>query len=201
MASSEQNLKRTSEVSPIPHKVVDILHGLLVSQSLFSACELGIFDVLQTAGVPQSASKIAEQLSANQDATSRLLDVLVSLELLVKQTDAEDKPVYSNSPLAHCLTKSSPGAFHARVIHFEKFFVPLSSNLTNAVLEGRNQLPRTLNTSCNDIFKNVMENQEVLMDFIHRMRGSVKPAAASFMTAFDLNRFPKMCDLGGRFLN
>ena len=32
--------------SPIPRKIVDLMHGYCASQALFSACELGIFDAL-----------------------------------------------------------------------------------------------------------------------------------------------------------
>jgi acetylserotonin N-methyltransferase len=195
-ASSEQNCNPSS-VAPIPQKVFDILHGFCASQTLFTACELGIFDVLHTAGVPQSADKIAQQLSTNQDATCRLLDVLVSLELLVKHTTT-DETLYSNSPSAHCLTKSSPMGYRARVMHIKRLHVPLISNLTSAVREGHNQWKRTFKTSSDDIFKNVCANQEMLISFFDGMRGYVKPAATNFMIAFDLSRFQRMCDLGGK---
>jgi hypothetical protein len=75
---------------------------------------------------------------------------------------------------------------------------PLTNNLTSAVREGTSQWKRTFNIS-GDIFKDLTQNEENLMHFLEGMRGYVKPAAATFMTAFDLSRYQRMCDLGGKF--
>ncbi|XP_031573604.1 acetylserotonin O-methyltransferase-like [Actinia tenebrosa] len=180
--------------SPVPQKVFDYIHGFCASQAIFTACELGIFDVVET---PQPSQKIAEQISGDHDAVCRLLDALVSLELLVKHGDNPDEALYSNSSMGDCFRKSSPTYMYGYVMHVMKTNKPLTGNLTSAIREGQSQWQRTFNATSNDLFKNNYSSKEKLIHFQEGMRGSVKSATSIFATAFDLSRFPRLCDVGG----
>ena len=178
--------------SPIPRKIVDLMHGYCASQALFSACELGIFDALYVAGVPQSAKTLSEQLSTDENATSRLLDVLAHIELVVKH-GGSDGPLYSITKEAYCLTSSSPSNLKGFITLCLHTAYPLLGNLTSAIRDGGSQWQRTFNVPSEDDFY----DEEMKIGFLEAMRGISGPGAHSCVSAFDLSRFETMCDLGG----
>lgn len=51
-------------------------------QVIFSACELGVFDLLLRSQEPLSARHVAEELGTSVDGMERLLDALVGIEIL-----------------------------------------------------------------------------------------------------------------------
>ena len=88
-------------------KLMYLIHAYRVSQALFTACDLGIFDTLHISSTPLSAQVISQNLFSNTDTTTRLLDCLVCLELLEK-TKQGDLWLYNNTTIANrFLTKSS----------------------------------------------------------------------------------------------
>lgn len=61
-------------------------------QIIFTACELGVFDVLMESGEPLSSEMIAEQLGANSNALESLMNACVSLNLLrIEEKDDKGK--------------------------------------------------------------------------------------------------------------
>lgn len=55
-------------------------------QVIFSACELGVFDLLLKSQEPLSARHVARELSTSVDGMERLLDALVGIEILEVET-------------------------------------------------------------------------------------------------------------------
>lgn len=55
---------------------------------MFTSCELGVFDVLHTAGRPLSAEDVSKAIGASLDGTERLLAACAGLQLL--QTHCDD---------------------------------------------------------------------------------------------------------------
>lgn len=49
---------------------------------IFSACELGVFDLLLKSQEPLSAQHVARELETSEDGMERLLDALVGIEIL-----------------------------------------------------------------------------------------------------------------------
>ena len=76
--------KKFQVPSPMPEKLYGLLDGFRLSKALFAACEFGVFDKLCSASSPQSADEITKALSSDLDATTRLMDALVAMELLEK---------------------------------------------------------------------------------------------------------------------
>ena len=74
---------------PIPPKLQNLIYAFRVSKTLFAACDLGIFDILHDSQTPQSAEDVAAKMKADPDATNRLMDTLVALELLEKTKQCE----------------------------------------------------------------------------------------------------------------
>ena len=96
---------------PMPEKLYKVIEGFFRSKALFAACEFGIFDKLRTASAQQSADEITKALSSDLDATTRLMDTLVAMEVLEKSKEG-DQWLYSNSEMAtKFLTKDSPDSY------------------------------------------------------------------------------------------
>ena len=55
-------------------------------QVIFSACELGVFDLLLKSQEPLSAQHVARELGTSVDGMERLLDALVGIEILEVET-------------------------------------------------------------------------------------------------------------------
>lgn len=55
-------------------------------QVIFSACELGVFDLLLKTQEPLTAQHVARELSTSVDGMERLLDALVGIEILEVET-------------------------------------------------------------------------------------------------------------------
>lgn len=53
---------------------------------IFSACELGVFDLLLKSQEPLSAQHVAQELNTSVDGMERLLDALVGIEILEVET-------------------------------------------------------------------------------------------------------------------
>lgn len=53
---------------------------------IFSACELGVFDLLLKSQEPLSAQQVAQELGTSVDGIERLLDTLVGIEILEVET-------------------------------------------------------------------------------------------------------------------
>lgn len=49
---------------------------------IFSACELGVFDLLLQSQKSLSAAEVARELGTSEDGIERLLDALVGVEVL-----------------------------------------------------------------------------------------------------------------------
>lgn len=56
---------------------------------MFTACELGVFDLLLESGKPLSSDAIAAHLGANTIGMERLLDACVGLKLLTVEMTQE----------------------------------------------------------------------------------------------------------------
>lgn len=71
-------------------------------QVIFSACELGVFDLLLKSQEPLSAQHVAQELSTSVDGMERLLDALVGIEILeveaAKGTGKKEEVIWWNWP-------------------------------------------------------------------------------------------------------
>ena len=139
MNQTDQSRNEITVPPPIPDKLQDLLFAFRASKVLFAACELGIFDLLHDSKTPQSAEDIAAKMKADVDATTRLMDTLLALELLQK-TKYGESWLYTNTKMAsQFLTQPSPDSVYGYIKHSNKLLCPLFGNLESAVREGSNQ--------------------------------------------------------------
>ena len=182
----------------IPTKLQELVYAFRESKALFAACDLGIFDLLNESDVPQSAKEISSKMSANMDATTRLMDTLVALELLEKTKQGESW-MYSNTDMAkEFLTKSSPNSVDGYIKHSNKLLYHLFGNLESAVREGSNQWMNTFGQSSEDLWKAAYNTEKARLRFLGGLHSTSRLSCHAVVTAFDLSKFHCCCDLGGK---
>ena len=178
-------------------KIMYLIHAYRASQSLFTVCDLGIFDVLYTSSTSLSAHEISQNLSSNPDAATRLLDFLVCLELLEK-TKQGDIWLYNNTTVANrFLTKSSRESLADFISINHKTEYPMFANLASAVREGTTQWMKTFGRSSEELWKEQYGSEEACLRFTGAMHGSSLHGCDAVAQAFDLTAHTKCCDLGG----
>ncbi|KAM8977235.1 acetylserotonin O-methyltransferase-like [Pelodytes ibericus] len=187
----------STEELDYPKKLLEYRDGFLVSKIMFSACELGVFDLLHEANVPLSTADIASRLYLSVDGTDRLLSACVGLEIL-KVELVNEEAVYTNTDISSkYLTKSSPKS----LLHMMEFFsksVNVSWRfLPDAIREGRPQYERAFRISSEDIFNAVYRSEDAMKLFMQYMGTEWMLCGRDVLTAFDLSEFNTVYDLGG----
>ncbi|XP_036443303.1 probable bifunctional dTTP/UTP pyrophosphatase/methyltransferase protein isoform X1 [Colossoma macropomum] len=180
-----------------PHKILDLLDGFKASKTLFTACKLGVFDVLSDSeGL--TVEEVADQIKASVLGTERLLEAAVSLELLHKRK-VEDNIVYRNTEQAsRFLVSDSPLSLHGYILHCNDLVWPLFTHLESAVREGTNQYERAFGKKTENIFQDgYFKKDDVKMRFMNAMHSIAKVTGKDVATAFDLSSFKTACDVGG----
>ncbi|XP_072850601.2 acetylserotonin O-methyltransferase-like [Pogona vitticeps] len=174
-------------------------HGFLMSKIMFTACDLGVFDLLLESGEPLSSGAIAERLGTSPSGMERLLEACVGLRLLrMERKDSEG--LYGNTNLANLyLAKSSPKS----QFHYLKFYsevtYPGLQFLTDIVREGEGLFKKTHGMLPNSCFEAVYRTEEEVQRFSDAMDDAWNLHGREVMSAFSLSQFPLIYDLGGDF--
>ncbi|XP_035748751.1 acetylserotonin O-methyltransferase isoform X2 [Egretta garzetta] len=135
-----------------PQIILQYSNGFLVSKVMFTACELGVFDLLLESGEPLSSDAIAARLGTSTTGMERLLDACVGLKLLAADLTQEGA-LYRNTEISNTyLTKSSPKSQYHIMMYYSNTVYLCWHYLADAVREGRNQYERAFGVSSKDVF-------------------------------------------------
>ncbi|XP_062982316.1 acetylserotonin O-methyltransferase-like [Elgaria multicarinata webbii] len=171
-------------------------HGFIISQIMFTATELGVFDLLKSAKL-LNAKTIAERLGTSPTGMEKLLDACVGFKFL-RVERKENEGLYGNTDLANlCLAKSSPNSQYHFMKLSSEYFYPNMPYLLNAVREGKNQSELIHGISSNHIFDILSRSEEDSQRFSTAMDDAWSLHGREVMSAFDLSNFPLVCDVGG----
>ncbi|KAL0969512.1 hypothetical protein UPYG_G00228250 [Umbra pygmaea] len=180
-----------------PFKLLDYFNGFRVSKVIFSACELGVFDLLLNSQKPLSAEGVAQELSTSVDGMERLLDVLVGVDILDVEL-VDGKAYYSSTDVANLyLAKGSVKSLHDMIIYQSQTIYPLWNNVVDAVREGKNQNEKSFGISPEEIFQTIYRSEEEMLKFMGLMNSTWVLDGQDIATAFNLAGFRSMVDLGG----
>ncbi len=173
-----------------PDPVLDSLDGFRRSKTMFAALELGFFDRLHRG--PARAEAIASEFQLHPDATERLLDACVGLDLLAKNDG-----VYSNRPAATTyLVRSSPQALVGYIDYSNRVGYKLWGDLETAVRKGTHLWEHTFGLKGN-IFEAFFKTEESKRTFLLGMHGMGMLSSPLVVRTFDLGKFQHLVDLGG----
>ncbi|XP_053296291.1 acetylserotonin O-methyltransferase [Pleuronectes platessa] len=199
MAESQEmtSTEGMSAADTYPRKIMEYMEGFLVSKTLFTACELGVFDVLLAAERPLSVEEISQEVGASLDGTERLLAACRGLQLLNTHQD-DGRVLYSNTEQARVyLTRSSPVSLFQSIQYSSKTIYFCWHYLTDAVREGSNQYEKAFGVGSKDLFEALYRCDEEMVKFMQLMNSIWNICGKDVVTAFDLSPFKVICDLGG----
>ncbi|XP_033498991.1 acetylserotonin O-methyltransferase 2 [Epinephelus lanceolatus] len=180
-----------------PFKLLEYFNGFRLSKVIFSACELGVFDLLLKSQEPLSAQHVAQELRTSEDGMERLLDALVGIEILEVE-NMDGTAVYSSTDVANLyLAKGSSKSLHDMIIYQSQTIYPLWNNMVDAVREGRNQNEKTFGLPPEDVFQAIYRSEEEMLKFMGLMNSSWVLDGHDIVTAFNLSCFQNIVDLGG----
>lgn len=180
-----------------PFKLLEYFNGFRVSKVIFSACELGVFDLLLKSQEPLSAQHVARELGTSVDGMERLLDALVGIEILEVET-TNGTALYSSTDVANLyLAKGSAKSLHDMIIYQSQTIYPLWNNMGDAVREGKNQNEKTFGLPPEEIFQAIYRSEEEMLKFMGLMNSSWVLDGHDIVTAFNLSSFQNIVDLGG----
>ncbi|KAM9710288.1 acetylserotonin O-methyltransferase [Menidia menidia] len=180
-----------------PRKILEYMEGFLISKTVFTSCELGVFDALSSADRPLSAEEISQAVGASLDGTQRLLAACTGLQLLNTHRE-EDQVFYSNTEQARVfLTRSSPLSLYQSIQYSSRTIYLCWHYLTDAVREGRNQYEKAFGVNSKDLFEALYRSDEEMVKFMQLMNSIWNICGKDVITAFDLSPFKIICDLGG----
>ncbi|XP_078219379.1 acetylserotonin O-methyltransferase isoform X1 [Callithrix jacchus] len=189
MSSSEDHCYRL---------LTDYANGFMVSQVLFAACELGVFDLLAEAPGPLAVAAVAAGVGASSHAMERLLDACVSLKLLEVEMRG-GQAFYGNTEMSRVyLSRVSPTSQCSMLLYMARTTYHCWGHLAQAVREGKNQYLRTFGVPAEELFTAIYRRSEgERVQFMQALREVWSVHGRSVLTAFDLSLFPLVCDLGG----
>ncbi|XP_078117761.1 acetylserotonin O-methyltransferase [Sander vitreus] len=199
MAESQEtgSSEGTHAADMYPRKILEYMEGFLISKTVFSSCELGVFDVLLASEHPLSAEEISQAIGASLDGTQRLLAACTGLQLLNTHQD-KGRVFYSNTEQASVyLTRSSPVSLYQSIQYSSRTIYLCWHYLTDAVREGRNQYEKAFGVTSNDLFQALYRSDEEMLKFMQLMNSIWNICGKDVVMAFDLSPFKIICDLGG----
>ncbi|XP_059741348.1 acetylserotonin O-methyltransferase isoform X2 [Bos taurus] len=175
-------------------------NGFMVSQVLFAACELGVFELLAEALEPLDSAAVSSHLGSSPQGTELLLNTCVSLKLL--QADVRGgKAVYANTELASTyLVRGSPRSQRDMLLYAGRTAYVCWRHLAEAVREGRNQYLKAFGIPSEELFSAIYRSEDERLQFMQGLQDVWRLEGATVLAAFDLSPFPLICDLGGYFI-
>ncbi|NXV75441.1 ASMT methyltransferase, partial [Atlantisia rogersi] len=180
-----------------PQIILQYSNGFLVSKVMFTACELGVFDLLLESGKPLPSDTIAARLGTSTTGMERLLDACVGLKLLAVEL-TQGGALYRNTEVSNTyLTKSSPKSQYHIMMYYSNTVYLCWHYLADAVREGRNQYERAFGISSTDPFGAMYSSEEEMVKFMAGQNSVWSICGRDVLAAFDLSSFTQIYDLGG----
>ncbi|NXP44282.1 ASMT methyltransferase, partial [Heliornis fulica] len=187
----------STEELDYPQIILQYNSGFLVSKVMFTACELGVFDLLLESGKPLSSDAIAALLGTSTTGMERLLDACVGLKLLAVEL-TQTGALYRNTEVSNIyLTKSSPKSQYHIMMYYSNTVYLCWHYLADAVREGRNQYERAFGISATDPFGAMYRSEEEMLKFMAGQNSVWSICGRDVLAAFDLSSFTQIYDLGG----
>ncbi|XP_022374190.1 acetylserotonin O-methyltransferase isoform X2 [Enhydra lutris kenyoni] len=179
--------------------LTEYTNGFMVSQVLFAACELGVFDLLAEAPEPLGAAAVAARLGSSSHGTELLLDTCVSLKLLQAET-RRGKALYQNTELSSTyLVRASPKYQGNMLWYLARTTYLCWGHLAQAVRDGKNQYPEAFGVPSDELFTAIYRSEGERLQFMRALEDVWSISGRHVLAAFDLSPFPLICDVGGDF--
>ncbi|XP_058042453.1 acetylserotonin O-methyltransferase-like [Ahaetulla prasina] len=172
-------------------------HSFIISKMIFTASQLGIFDLLRESGELLSSATVAECLKTSLIGMQMLLEACVDLKVL-KVESKDGKDLYGNTEFANLfLAKSSPKSQYYTMKFLSDTIYGSLQYLPEAVRDGKSQILSIYGISSKELYEVLYRSQEDLENFFKYMDEAWNLYGEEVVSAFDLSGFQLICDLGG----
>ncbi|XP_049989069.1 acetylserotonin O-methyltransferase [Alexandromys fortis] len=177
--------------------LMDYAHGFMVSQVLFTASDLGLFEAL--APGPLDAAAVARALGSSPRGTRLLLDTCAGLGLVSAEEDGGGGgPAFSLTRLSRLfLLAGSPLSQRSMLRYLAGTTARCWGELGGAVREGRSQYARAVGVATREPFEAIYRSHAERLLFMRALQDTWSVYGARVLTAFDLSEFRVICDVGG----
>jgi hypothetical protein len=167
----------------------EIATSFLVSQTFFTACNLGLFEELSNG--PVTAEDLGSRLNIHPDGCQRLLVALKQLGLVERENDR-----YWNSEVAGFLTSQSPVALEPISMWGNPFY-HMWEYLPDALRELSPRWQQALGTTAEETFAAIYENPVRLRRFVQAMNAYSVPEGQEIAERFDFTPYRCVLDVAG----
>ena len=180
-------LQTSSTTSPM--QLLDMTHGLIIHQALYSAAKLGVADLLKDG--PQTSSDLARTLKVNESALYRILRLLASQSVFEEKVPR----TFVNTELSQFLCTGVPGSVRSILIFrgSEFFFSPFAEILYS-IETGRSARAKVLGM---DGFEYLRTHPEMARIFDDAMTNMSELIGGAVAAAYDFGRWRSLMDVGG----
>jgi len=169
--------------------VFEMVQGSWLTQAMYVASKLGIFDAL--AGGPATADDIARRVGADPGATFRLMRALAGNSLLKQERDGR----FALTRLGDALRSDAPGSmapmlqFVGHSKHWEHW-----GQLLYSVQTGKTSAEMLRGMP---VFEYLETDRDLAEVFNNAMTAVSAMAIETLMPAYDFSRFKTIVDVGG----
>lgn len=173
------------------HVAVGIAMGFAGSQILFTAAELGIFELLKDGS--QKLETLAGNAGVQQRPLERLLIGCCALGLLAR----EDKSFRLTDLSRSCLLKNSPAYVGGMFPFLKRALYPVWEHLDAALHEGAPQWQKVPSIGQSGLFEALYRDPRSLREFHEATYQLSYLTSIMACRSFDFSRFRTVVDIGG----
>ncbi|XP_060542611.1 acetylserotonin O-methyltransferase-like isoform X1 [Pantherophis guttatus] len=172
-------------------------HSFVISKMVFTASQLGVFDLLRESGELMSSATVAERLKTSLTGMQMLLGACVEIKVLkVEWKDGKD--LYGNTEFADLfLAKSSPKSQYYTMKFLSENIYGSLQYLPEAIRDGKPQILSIYGISSNELYGALYRSNEGVQNFLRYMDEAWSLYGKEVVSAFDLSGFQLIYDLGG----
>lgn len=164
-------------------KIANLLIGSVVTQLVYVAAKLGIYDLLVQG--PMTATEVCAKTGANPRAMDTILRALAALEIL----SVDDNGRYSPTAVGHVLK-----SFHGHALLLGEEYYRATGNLMHTALTGERGFDQIFGM---DFYEYMTRNTDAGARFNQVMIMSAPSRYADVPAAFDFSRARTLVDVGG----
>lgn len=182
-----ETLKESNDLRPTL-KLLEMISGNWVSQSVYAAAKLGIADLLKDG--PQNIDELAQATGADVQSLYRLMRALASVDVF---TEVEDKHFWL-TPIGECLQTENPNSLRFMAILFGEVQYQAWADIVYSVKTGKCAYEHQNGIS---FFHYLEQNAEAAQTFNKAMTNFLQQTPISVADAYDFSGFNKVVDVGG----
>ncbi|HEX73785.1 MAG TPA: methyltransferase domain-containing protein [Dehalococcoidia bacterium] len=159
--------------------LASLIRQFMTSKAILTACELDIFTIL--AQMPRAAASLAEEKGCDHRALTRLLDCLVTLDLLVKE-----QGIYRPTEQGELLSSGHEESLLPMAMHMNHTWNNWH-HLTEAVQKGENPA----------MHRGSEFEGEEQKSFIEDMHAGARRISRNIAREYNADSFQRLLDIGG----